>query len=72
VRWQSERAHVTQRRSSKRGSREGHASCVCSYVGVGLVSWTGGIQVSTRCNEGCQRILATWLCMRIGQRYVGA
>jgi negative regulator of sigma E activity len=25
---------------------EGHASCVCLYIVFGVVSWTGGIQVS--------------------------
>jgi hypothetical protein len=52
--------------------REGHASYVCLYVGVGVVSWTGGIQVSTRRNEGRQRTLPMWLCARGGQHYAGA
>jgi hypothetical protein len=72
VRRQSECAHATQRRSGKRGPREGHTRCVCLYVSVGVVSWTGRIQVSTRCNEGRQRTLATRLRARDGQRYAGA
>jgi hypothetical protein len=52
ARRQSERARAAQRRSGKRGPREGHASCVCPYVGIVVVSRTGGIQVSTRHNEG--------------------
>jgi hypothetical protein len=42
ARSQSVRACAAQRRSSKRGPREEHASCVCPYVGVRVVSWTGG------------------------------
>jgi hypothetical protein len=61
ARRQSERACAAQRRSGKREPREGHTSCVCPYVGIVVVSWTGGIQVSTRRNEGRQRTLATRL-----------
>jgi hypothetical protein len=51
---------VVQRRSSKRGPREGHASCVCPYVGVGVVSWTGG---ASRCPRGATKGAdAPWLC----------
>jgi hypothetical protein len=39
---------------------EGHTSYVCSYIGVGGVSWIrGSIQVSTRRNERRQHTLAT-------------
>jgi hypothetical protein len=42
---------------------EGHTSCICPYIGVRFVSWTGGgIQVSTRRNEGCQRTMPMRLC----------
>jgi hypothetical protein len=65
---------LVQRRgaAAKKGPREGHVSCVCPYVGVGVVSLTGGIQVFTQRNEGCQRTLATWLHTRGRQRYAGA
>jgi hypothetical protein len=72
VQRQSESAHMAQRRSGKRGPREGHVSCVCLYNGIGLVSWTGGIQVSTRRNEGHQRTLAMRLHVCGGQHYSGA
>jgi hypothetical protein len=39
TRRQSARAHAAQR---QKGSCEGHAGCVCPYVGVRVVSWTGG------------------------------
>jgi hypothetical protein len=32
----------------QKGPREGHVGCVCTYVGVGVVSWTGGA-------SGCPR-----------------
>jgi hypothetical protein len=35
---QSEHARATQRCRGKREPREMHASCVCPYVGVGVVS----------------------------------
>jgi hypothetical protein len=55
VRRQSRSAHAAL---WQREPREEHASCICPYIGVGVVSWTRGIQVSTRCNEGRQRTLS--------------
>jgi hypothetical protein len=57
---------MVQRHSGKRGPRELHASCVCSYVDIRVVSWTGGIQVSTRRNEGHQHTLAMRLRVCLG------
>jgi hypothetical protein len=40
--------------------REGHATCVCPYVGIGVVSWTGG---TSRCPRGAMRgTSAPYLC----------
>jgi hypothetical protein len=54
-------------------SCEGHASCVCLYIGVGVVSWTGGR--ASRCphdatrgaNAPCLRGYArTWAALDSG------
>jgi hypothetical protein len=61
------RASVLTRRrgAAAKGTRvKGHESCVCLYVGVGVVRWTGGIQVSMRRNERRQRTLPTRLRAR--------
>jgi hypothetical protein len=50
---------------------EGHTSCVYPYVGIGVVSWTGGIQVSTLRNEGRQRTLPMRLHARFQPRQLG-
>jgi hypothetical protein len=42
VQRQSRRAHAAQKCSGKRRLCEGHASRVCPYVDVGVVSYTGG------------------------------
>jgi hypothetical protein len=39
ARWQSEHARAAQRQWEP---HEGHASCVCPYVDVEVVSWIGG------------------------------
>jgi hypothetical protein len=51
---------------------EGTRAGRCPYVGVGVVSWTGGIQVTTRCIEGREHTAPTrlhtrtWEALRMG------
>jgi hypothetical protein len=63
----SGRASVLARRrgaTAKGTCVKGHESCVCLYVGVRVVRWTGGIQVSMRRNERRKRTLPTQLRAR--------
>jgi hypothetical protein len=58
--------------AAKRGPREGHASCVCPYVGIEVVSWTWG---ASKCPHGAMRgASAPWLHGYVcgGQHYAGA
>jgi hypothetical protein len=69
---QSERARAAQRCSGKRGPREGHVSCVCPYVSVKVVSWTGehpGVHVAQRgapAHPGYVATHARWAALRRG------